>query len=381
MVKVNIGKWRPQDAHYGFYQETIPSGDIVIVRRKVGEPTDYLHPNSRKLRIHRRNFGLASTHYSHLTPIQKKELKYVGEIVSFVRGHSKSDTKFLQGRPLFISKDTHALDETQTQIPTPLQICIVLTDPDLNPIEGDLRLYYLEDGEWKETTHRLLSPSYWLFPTVPRNKQLYHPIGADFDYYDPQDPDTTYLTQKELMLYHYHPLTLRPIIETQILRPNRAGDLCQISNEAGEPCPNHWMNVDEEVPDEDETWVGNITTGQPQRDLYRLETPTPSLYAISRVIIVIRFKRLGSYPYGEPIYTILKTHNQTFEHSPGYGSWEYLDDLWGLEENPATNEPWTEQELTDLQVGIQSHCWKNWDIKYAGRCTQLYAKAEYYAPQ
>ncbi|GAI74375.1 unnamed protein product, partial [marine sediment metagenome] len=54
---------------------------------------------------------------------------------------SKSDTKVLQGRTLFISKDIHALNETQKQLPTPLQICIVLTDQDLNPIEGDLWLY------------------------------------------------------------------------------------------------------------------------------------------------------------------------------------------------------------------------------------------------
>jgi len=208
MVRVIVGEYRAQDAHYGFYRDDLPSGDVIIIRRKVGEPTDYLHPNSRKVRQQRLNFGLASTHYSHLTPIQKRELRYVGEIVPFSRGRSKSDTKFLQGRTLFISKDIHALNETQRQIPTPLQICIVLTDQNLNPLEGDLWLYYLEDGEWKETTRRLLSPAYWLFPEVPSGKELYHPIGAAYPYYDPQDPETTYLTQKELMLYHYHPMSL-----------------------------------------------------------------------------------------------------------------------------------------------------------------------------
>ncbi len=214
MVKVNVGEYRPQDAHYGLYQLATESGDIVIVRRKVGEPTDYLHPNSRKVRLQRRNFGLASTHYSHLTPIQKKEIRYNTEEVEYSRGSKKSGTKLLTGRTLFISKDIHTLNETQRQIPTPLQICILLSDPDLNPLEGDLWLYYLEDGEWKETTRKLLSPGYWLFPEVPSGKKLYHPIGQASDYLDPQDPDTTYLSQKELMLYHYHTLIpCQPILE------------------------------------------------------------------------------------------------------------------------------------------------------------------------
>ncbi len=206
MARVEIGQYRAQDAHYGFYRDDLPSGDVIIIRRKVGEPTDYLHPNSRKVRQQRLNFGLASTHYSHLTPIQKRELRYVVEELSFVRGHSKSGTKVLQGRTLFISKDIHALNETQKQIPTPLQICIMLTDKDHNPIEGDVRLYYKEGGEWIETPRILLAPSYWLFPTVPRNMEQYHPIGQAEGYHDPEDPDTTYLTQKELMLYHYHVL-------------------------------------------------------------------------------------------------------------------------------------------------------------------------------
>jgi len=203
MAKVDIGAYREQDAHYGLYQLAIESGDIVIVRRKVGEPTDYLHPNSRQVRQQRYNFGLASTHYSHLTPIQKREIRYNAEEVEYSRGSKKSGTKVLTGRNLFISKDIHSLNELQKHIPSYLQICIALADPDLNLIEGNIWLYGLFDGEWREEDRRQLSPSHWLFPSVPRDLPLYHPVGADYTYYDPQDPDTTYLTLKELMLYHY----------------------------------------------------------------------------------------------------------------------------------------------------------------------------------
>ncbi|MBA7531806.1 hypothetical protein ES705_24027 [subsurface metagenome] len=381
MARVEIGEYRAQDAHYGFYRDDLPSGDVILIRRKVGDPTDYLHPNSRKVRQQRLNFGLASTHYSHLTPIQKKELKYVGEIMPFTRGRSKSDTKFLQGRTLFISKDIHALNETQKQTPTPLQICIVLTDQDFNPIEGDIWLRYLEDGEWKETTRRLLSPSYWLFPTVPRNMELYHPVGADYHYYDPQDPETTYLTQKELMLYHYHPLAPRVAIASEILRPNAPGDLCGIDWQVGEPCPNHWMNVDEEVPDENETYVATRYHDYFQYDLYRLEPYTIGVYDIKNITLVNRIRRQGSYAYSNYFRLLLKTHDQIFYQQHRYLPTSWTNYSWSFDNNPATNEPWTFEELDALQAGVSTKHWSGVGVGGFTCCTQVYIEVEYYAPE
>ena len=380
MARVEIGEYRAQDAHYGFYRDDLPSGDVILIRRKVGDPTDYLHPNSRKVRQQRLNFGLASIHYSHLTPIQKRGLRYVVEEVPFVRGHSKSDTKVLQGRTLFISKDIHALNETQRQIPTPLQICIVLTDPDLNPIEGDLWLYYQENGEWKETTRRLLSPAYWLFPEVPSGKQLYHPVGADYDYYDPQDPETTYLTQKQLMLYHYHPLALRPTIASEILRPNGEGDLSGIDAGWGEPPPNHWMNVDEEVPDEDETCVIN-TAYYYRTDLYTIPNPTAGVYDPKRVTIHARIRRQGGYAFVHLAKIAVKTHDTLYETEQMNQFGEvYEQRAWTLDKNPSTDEPWTLEEIADFQIGISLRRYRGIGWGSYGYCTQLYAEVEYYAP-
>jgi len=380
MARVEIGEYRAQDAHYGFYRDDLPSGDVILIRRKVGEPTDYLHPNSRKVRQQRLNFGLASTHYSHLTPIQKRELRYVVEEVSFVRGHSKSDTKVLQGRTLFISKDIHSLNELQKHIPSYLQICIALTDQDLNLIEGDIWLYGLIDSEWREEDRRQLSPSHWLFPTVPRDLPLYHPVGASYGYYDPQDPDTTYLTLKELMLYHYHKLSPRPSITSEILRPNAAGDLCQIDWQVGDPCPDHWKNVDEEVPDEFDTYVATRYSDNYQHDLYRLDPRTPYTYDIKKITLVNRIRRQGSYAYSVYFKLLLKTHDQTFEQIHRYLPTEWTNYSWSFDKNPATDEPWTFEELDALQVGVATKHWTGVGVGGYSSCTQVYAEVEYYAP-
>jgi len=381
MAKVEIGAYREQDAHYGLYQLPTESGNIVIVRRKVGEPTDYLHPNSRQVRQQRKNFGLASTHYSHLTPIQKREYRLTTEVVEYSRGSKKSGTKVLTGRQLFISKDIHSLNELQEHIPSYLQICIALTDQELNLIEGDIRLYGLFDGEWREEDRKQLSPSHWLFPTVPRDLPLYHPIGADHTYYDPQDPETTYLTLKELMLYHYHPLSLRPVIASEILRPNAAGYQCWITNQIGEPCPNHWMNVDEEVHDGDETALYE-TSRLWTTDLYKIVNPTAGVYDPKRVTIAAIIRRESGMWYCDVARLALRTHGQTFINTLHYTSPEtWHGRTWAFDKNPATGDYWTLEEITDLQIGISLRTYLGVGWYSRGWCTQLYARVEYYAPQ
>ena len=380
MVRVNVGQHRAQDAHYGFYKDDLPSGDIIVIRRKVGEPTDFLHPNSRKVRLHRQNFALASKHYSHLTSIQKRELRYVTEEVSTIGGRSKSVNKVLQGRELFISKDIHSLDEKHVHIPSFLQICIQLTDQDLNPLAGEIALYYQINGDWGSIDRRLLSESYWLFPIVPMKRPLYHPIGEAYGYYDPEDPETTYLTQKELMLYHYHKLMPRPTIGSEILRPNAQGDLREITFTYPYNYPNHWELVDEEVPDEFETILARRLSPGYQRDLFTLESPTPETYDIKQVTVYARLSGGGWYVGSLNPKLLLKTHDQIFEHIfEDLKDW-WVTTSWSWETNPATNKPWTPQDIIDLQIGISLR--GDWGFRRdaTSSCTQLYAEVEYYAP-
>ncbi|GAI66657.1 unnamed protein product, partial [marine sediment metagenome] len=72
MARVYAVKKRIQPAHFGLYRTSTGGDESIIVRRKVGEPTDYMHTKSRKLARQRANLTVASQHYSHLTPSQRQ---------------------------------------------------------------------------------------------------------------------------------------------------------------------------------------------------------------------------------------------------------------------------------------------------------------------
>jgi len=206
MARVYIEKLREQESHFGLYKTSAGGDEAIIVRRKVGEPTDYMHPTSRTLRRQRENFALASQHYAHLTSTQKANTRHQFEEVEFQQSHGKTDIKLLTGRQLFIAKELRSLNVTQKKLSLPLEICIVLTDQDLNPLEGQLWLRYLTSEGWLDCDREMLTQYDWLFPRVPVGKPSYHPYGEAPGYFDPQDPATTYLSENQLRLYHYHRL-------------------------------------------------------------------------------------------------------------------------------------------------------------------------------
>lgn len=129
MATVEILTKREQAAHFGLYRMSPGGNQAIFVRRKVGEPTDYMHTKSKKVKRQREVFGQASTHYSHLTSLQKEDLRHQVEEVEYIRDHGKTHIKVLQGRQLFISKDIHSLIETLTHKIMPLTICINSADP------------------------------------------------------------------------------------------------------------------------------------------------------------------------------------------------------------------------------------------------------------
>ncbi|MBA7588115.1 hypothetical protein ES708_30165 [subsurface metagenome] len=173
-----------------------------------------MHSQSKAVKRQREIFSQASQHYSHLTPPQKAQVRLQMAEVEVIKSHGKTDIKLLKGRQLFLARDIHELRTKQRQLPTPLQICIILVDQDSNPLEGNLLLLYLKNGEWHELPRKAISPYDWLFPEVPRAMEKYHPFGDAEGYVDFQDPITTYLTQSQLVAYHYHTLTLcQPILK------------------------------------------------------------------------------------------------------------------------------------------------------------------------
>lgn len=132
-----------------------------------------MHTKSRKLKQQRDNLALASQHYSHLTPTQKAIIRHQAEEVEYQKSHSKTDTKVLQGRELFISKEIRSLATTQTQLQTPLELCITLTDELEYPLDLQAHLSYYVLGHDRTIPGIYLTNGNTLFPELPADKDLY----------------------------------------------------------------------------------------------------------------------------------------------------------------------------------------------------------------
>jgi len=204
MARVEVKILREQAAHFGLYRTSAGGDASIIVRRKVGEPTDYLHSKSRKLIRQRENLALASQHYASLTPGQKADTRRQIDFIEYQKSHGKTDTKLLRGRQLFIAREMKALHTTGKRLLVPHEICIMLVDKFLNPLTGHLWLRYLDLDEWWNIDSRELCPANWLFMTVPPAQEAYRPYGEALGYYDPELPEHQFMTENELKLYHYH---------------------------------------------------------------------------------------------------------------------------------------------------------------------------------
>ncbi|GAJ03183.1 unnamed protein product, partial [marine sediment metagenome] len=174
MATVEITTKREQATHFGLFRASPGGNQSIFVRRKVGEPTDYMHTKSKKVKRQREVFGQASIHYSHLTSLQKEDLKHQVEEVEYIRDHGKSDIKVLQGRALFISKDIHALIETAKQTEMPLTICILSVEPTGQPIDVPILLVRAYPYPKTEYPDYHPYPGTNIFYPVPRLEGRYY---------------------------------------------------------------------------------------------------------------------------------------------------------------------------------------------------------------
>lgn len=208
MATVIRTKPRIAARHFGLYRTSVGGDEPIIVRRKVGEPTDVMHLNSAETQRQRRRFTEASQHYASFTPPQKwlsrRQMKYV----SYVRNHGKSKIKLLQGRQLVISEDVRSLKTTGRLTTPPYSICIIMCDPDYNPLAGTLYLKYYEDGTWHDVEGMELDLGNWLFREVPPGKEYYRVEGEAPGFVDPETSESQYITEAKLKLYHWHVMVL-----------------------------------------------------------------------------------------------------------------------------------------------------------------------------
>lgn len=261
MATVKVEILREQAAHFGLYRTSLGGDDSIIVRRKVGEPTDYLHSKSRKLIRQRENLALASQHYASLTPRQKAYTRRQIDFVEYQQSHGKTDTKLLTGRQLFIAREMKALHITGKPLVLPHEICIILCDNGLNPLEGELWLRYLEAGEWHDTQKEELYTGHWLFSQVPKGKEAYRVEGEVTGYFDPKKPESQYMTEDELNQYHYHimELTTIPGEFISVFYPDPSPEITSVDGWIRAYRTDLWEDI--RVGDGDE--VRDNTSGQP----------------------------------------------------------------------------------------------------------------------
>lgn len=192
-----------------------------------------------------------------------------------------------------------------------------------------------------------------------------------------------------LMMPPLYEKVIKPQVISEILRPDGSGDENYIRYEVGAAAPNHYLNVDEVVADEDATMVYE-DGGALYFDLYELTNLTkPSYLTIQKIVMVGRFKLdLDSdalLALHEPEFAI-KTGGSKYRFNacnrlspPQIPAGVWTDREYELLLNPKTALAWTRDDLNALQLGCGLiRCrYTTLNKEY---CTQLYVKV-YYSDQ
>lgn len=172
---------------------------------------------------------------------------------------------------------------------------------------------------------------------------------------------------------------------TETLRPDGAGDECNIVKETGADCPYHWQNVDEVVGDGDTTTVYGYNRYAWERDLYESADHSVGSNIINFIEVYAVCKGYGDPSYQQPCLKI------AIKSGTGSGDPDTVDESdameLGLDEiyipysqqwavNPATTNAWTWDEIDRLQIGVNLTSFSS-NGNVASRCTQVYVEIDY----
>ena len=166
----------------------------------------------------------------------------------------------------------------------------------------------------------------------------------------------------------------------ETLRPNAAGDECNINAQAGAGCPDHYQNVDEAMADDSATYVRAYSNDW-LRDLYNLDDHSVGSGTVNKITVYARCDLNTSSPQlpslkiciksgtgnGDPD-TVSEGSEQTLT-----GSWADYSEEW--QNNPATGSAWTWQEIDKLQAGVSI---RSPQVSgYMTYVTQVYVEVDY----
>jgi len=167
---------------------------------------------------------------------------------------------------------------------------------------------------------------------------------------------------------------LTPVVETETLRPDAAGDETNIANQLPDSGA-HWDKVYEETADGDSTYVytSNATW---QEDLYNIADHSTGVSTINYVKVYMECRAEAS-----PTQTSAYVHTLTngFEDN---GSEETMTTSYATyssqwNNNPQTTAVWTWDEIDALQIGVGL---REPTLGQNTNCTQVYAEVNYEAP-
>jgi hypothetical protein len=170
--------------------------------------------------------------------------------------------------------------------------------------------------------------------------------------------------------------------DVETLRPSAPGDECNITNQSGASCPNHYQNVDEASPDDGSTTVytNNATY---LRDLYNIATSGVGAGTINKITVyAIMYCESGyAYPSMKICIKAGQGNNppDTVSESPEKQATDYTWKLYSHDwaTNPKTSSAWTWEEIDNLQIGVALKR----PTSYASNCfcTQVYVEVDYTA--
>ena len=162
---------------------------------------------------------------------------------------------------------------------------------------------------------------------------------------------------------------------SEILIPVTAGDNTELPTQypaSGQ----HWDKVDDLPTDEGATYVSTLSSKQWEKDLYHLTNAVDGEGIIGSVIVYFRFAAGGDY--NVRAMAEIKTNGVVFSGptETQHGT-EFVTRSYNLTVNPATDEPWTWDEINDLQAGVTM---KGQNKNKPALCTQVYVQVDYEIP-
>ncbi len=138
----------------------------------------------------------------------------------------------------------------------------------------------------------------------------------------------------------------------ETLRPNAAGDECNITAEVGAACPNHYQNIDEVTADDNTTYIYESTENDLYyRDLYNLPARSETA-PISLVTVYARCRIYASGGTRASLKIACKTGGTVYEGDAETltASYANYSKEWAL--NPKTGVAWTTADINALQIGV-----------------------------